>query len=263
MKIIYYYQSLADFQPIINHADCVSAIYISAIHFWSDHTGPHINLNECRPSDPLYGDLWANAAKAQEAGIKIFLMVGGCGGAYKLLFENFDLYYPMLIQTIHQYKIQGIDLDVEEPVELANIQMLISRLRLDLGPEFVITMAPIAEAMQSDQPGLGGFIYKELFDSLAGLEINWFNIQSYSAFDAETYEQIVSNGYPPDKLVFGMISDQFSSDTFHLALDTVQQLKSAYVNFGGVFNWEYFDSPPDRSEPINWAVRMSAIQKKN
>ena len=26
--------------------------------------------------------------------------------------------------------------------------------------------------------------------------------------------------------------------------------------FGGVYNWEYFDSPPDKSNPYKWAELM-------
>ena len=33
-------------------------------------------------------------------------------------------------------------------------------------------------------------------------------------------------------------------------------------NFGGVFNWEYFDSPPDKNIPETWAIEMNKVLYK-
>ena len=42
-----------------------------------------------------------------------------------------------------------------------------------------------------------------------------------------------------------MISSDFNSETFENALSEINKIKLNYSNFSGVFNWEYFDSPPN------------------
>ena len=107
-------------------------------------------------------------------------MLGGAGGAYSDLFSNFEVYYGMLKTLINTKSfICGIDLDIEEPVSLDNVKMLIQRIKKDFGPNFLISMAPIQSSLQQDYPGMGGFIYKDLYSSEVGKLIDYFNGQFY------------------------------------------------------------------------------------
>ena len=36
-------------------------------------------------------------------------------------------------------------------------------------------------------------------------------------------------------------------------LQEIKQIKDEYDNFGGVFVWEYFNSPPDPTNPYKWS----------
>ena len=36
-----------------------------------------------------------------------------------------------------------------------------------------------------------------------------------------------------------------------------------YHNFGGVYDWEYLDAPPDKGNPQNWARCFKEIQLHN
>ena len=68
--------------------------------------------------------------KATELNITVTLMIGGAGGAYQVLFSDFEVYYKLLKDTIDKYDfISGVDLDVEEFVPIDQIQMLINRLK--------------------------------------------------------------------------------------------------------------------------------------
>ena len=111
--------------------------------------------------------------------------------------------------------VSGVDLDIEEVVELEQVKHLITTIRSDFGSDFTITMAPVAGAIKNDHPGLGGFKYKNLYTSSAGKEISWFNVQSYGSYKEDDYTAMVANGYPASLLVFGMLYSQFNSCTFH------------------------------------------------
>ena len=37
------------------------------------------------------------------------------------------------------------------------------------------TMAPVSPSLETDYPGMGGFVYKDLYNSLEGKYIDYFN----------------------------------------------------------------------------------------
>ena len=103
------------------------------------------------------------------------LMVGGAGLAYGNLFNDFNIYYPMLQKLITEKSwIKGIDLDIEESVSLQNVQMLINQIVKDFGEDFIITMAPIASSLINDGSSISGINYKELYQSKEGKYIQLF-----------------------------------------------------------------------------------------
>ena len=75
--------------------------------------------------------------------------------------------------------LQGVDIDVEETVRLEDVQKLITKLDEDFGRQFILTMAPLAGSLAADEPGMGGFCYKDLWNTPQGQRINWFNGQFY------------------------------------------------------------------------------------
>jgi len=187
-------------------------------------------------------------------------MMGGAGLAYKEFFSDFNTYYPLLKKLITEKSwIKGIDLDVEENTSIEYIQMLIDRLVEDFGEDFIITMAPVSSTLITDGSSIAGFNYKELYNSKEGRHIHWFNTQCYNSFSFDTYESIIKNGYPPEKVVMGMESGQFDESTFSKALDEVKKIKDKYPNFSGVFDWEYLNAPPDKNDPSQWSKYMKCI----
>ena len=128
---------------------------------------------------------------------------------------------------------------------------LISRLKSDFGNDFIVSMAPIQQSLETDNPGLGGFSYKELYKDM-GVFIDYFNVQFYSDYSEDAYTRIINNGYPENKIVMGSISSQDISSTTKV----VSTLTKKYKSFGGVSNWEYFDSPPSPYNPSLWAICM-------
>ena len=256
MKTIYYYETFVGLDKILNHIQDVDVIIISSIHFGDNK----IYLNDNIPNDNIFDQLWLETKKAYVQGCKIMLMVGGAGGAYKQLFSDFQTYYPLLRDLIKEKDwISGIDIDVEENTSIENIQMLIRNLVNDFGDGFTITMAPIASSLINDGSSISGINYKTLFQSNEGKYISWFNTQCYDSFSINTYESIVKNGYSPEKVVMGMESGQFDSESFKGAIKTIQELYKKYPKFGGVYDWEYLNAPPDKNDPSQWAYLIKSL----
>ena len=257
-KIIYYYQTFIGLDELIKfNCKTISHLNISSIHFGkNDENKNYIHLNDNNPFDKCFDKLW-NQCLVASKNTKIYLMIGGAGGAYQTLFSDFETYYSLLYNLLKSKSfICGVDLDIEEEVSLENIKMLMNRLKSDFN-YLEFSMAPLAYSLMNDEPGMGGFIYKDLYNSNEGKFINHFNVQSYDDYNVQIFDAIVKNGYPSEKIVYGMISSQDINDTTNV----IDLLYKKYGNkFGGVFNWEYYDSPPGAPKsPYVWSEIMKNI----
>ena len=256
-KIIYYYQTFSSLTPLIEEELNNVYVYVSSLHFGKDIRGSYLNLNNTSPDSQV--DVLEDLEKASIAGITILVMLGGAGGAYGALFSDFNYYYVLLYNFLKKYPfIQGIDLDVEEVTSIEDIEKLVNQLDKDFGTDFIITMAPIESAMSSDSPGLGSFSYKELYHSSVGNRINWFNVQCYNLFTEDVYSSIIENGYPVEKITFGMLGDNVNPNNFPAAVEEIKTTISKYPNMNGVCLWEYGDT---RIDPLVWGKTINRIFK--
>ena len=258
MKTIYYYQTFCGLEKLYPHVQDIDTIILSSIHFSSYKNDPYIHLNNYDPESPIFDSVWIELQKLYEQGVEILLMVGGAGGAYKALFSDIDTYYPLLFKLLRKQKIiTGIDLDIEESVDVNDVKKLINNLINDFGEDFTITMAPVSDALINDGEGFGGFSYKKLCGSNEGKHIDWFNTQCYGSYTLETYEKIINNGYPPEKVVFGMLAGDYTE--FTKSLTEINKVKEKYNDMKGVFVWEYCAAPPDKNDPSQWCKIIKGV----
>jgi len=186
---------------------------------------------------------------ASRRGIQVIAMIGGAGGGYSSLFANYAVAYPLLREMLASHLcITGIDLDIEESVSLSNVQQLIRDIKHDF-PDYTISMAPIQSSLQNDIPGMGGFVYKDLYQSDEGQYIDYFNVQFYSDFSVCAYQEVIHNGYPAHKVVMGSLCGSGS-------IDVIAALSRQYTDFGGVYSWEYYNTVPS---PQDWARAIFAV----
>ena len=195
------------------------------------------------------------------------ILGGAAQGSCQDLFSAWSTFYPILQQTLQQYKLNGIDLDIEENITLANAEMLINQLNTDFGSRFRITLSPVASALWGGA-NLSGFSYSQLYAAV-GSKIAWFNGQFYSGFATlatpNDYQRIVRAGYPANKVVGGMISNPSDGSGFvpiGTVAKTVNTLAGQYANFGGAADWEYFNAlPGNTGNPEEWAVAMAKAMR--
>lgn len=251
-KVILYYQTFTSLKPILFPGCPITHIHLSSIHFGTDKKNKsYIHLNNFPPNDSRFNSVWSELKVANDMGIKIVLMVGGAGTAYQQLFSNFEVYYQLLHDLIKSKKIiKGIDLDIEETIPMSDVQNLIKRIRNDFDENFIISVAPIQSSLEYNNPGMGGFVYKDLFETEEGKTINYINGQFYGDYSLEAYDMAVKNGYKPETVVMGMLSGQVFENE-------LEKIVEKYGNkFGGVFIWEYFDIKPN---PLAWIRTIQEI----
>ena len=245
----------------------VTHIIVAALHL-NDLPGS-INLNDGPPEAPKHDQLWEEVAIFQDLGVKVLGMIGGAAqGSFQRLDRSdaqFESYYVPLRNLICRYKFDGLDLDVEEGMSLQGIIRLIDRLKADFGSSFIITLAPVAFALQGKQH-LSGFDYEAL-EVMRGESIAWYNTQFYNNWGSLEnfidYDAILCRGWRPEKVVVGVLTNPGNGHGY-IQQGELQRILAAlsqfYTGFGGVFGWEYFNAKPgDVGRPWEWAHGLARI----
>jgi len=206
----------------------------------------------------------------QASGVKVLGMLGGAAkGSYTRLDQDeasFERYYKPVAALVRERGLDGLDLDVEEPMSLGGIVRLIDRLRTDFGKDFVITLAPVAAALLNAEHNLSGFDYEAL-EVMRGRDIAFYNAQFYCGWgdcsNPLMYEMLIRKGWDPSKLVVGLVTNPENGSGFvpWSGLATVLPvLVGRHPRFGGVMGWEYFNSlPGGREHPWQWCQWMTAL----
>ena len=261
-RIILYYQTLVDLKPLIdlvskNNNPLVTDITLASIHFGkNDDNSSYIHLNDHSPNDDRFKKIFSQLSTLKNKNVNINLLIGGAGTAFNDLFSNYDTYYNLLKQSILNELcfIDGFNLDIEEQVDISDIIKLVKNLKKDF-PNKKIIFAPLVESIATDEPGMGRFSYKKLYNEI-GESIDYFNVQCYGEYSLNLYNQMKKNGYPSEKIVMGMLTGQ----DFNSIINEVEKISHEDSRFGGVAVWEYFNAPPSSPEhPYVWCEIMMNI----
>lgn len=285
--------------PLLGHDTALTHLIISAIHI--NHSPGDITINDTPWRSPTLTTLWREMGVLQRAGIKVMGMLGGAAwGSFSRLDEGgktgddddgndktegarFAAFYDPLRTLVEELKLDGLDLDIEEEMSLWGVVRLINQLKDDFGSSFIISLAPVAPAMEGLQPqprwfpegwrltrtNLSGFSYFEL-EEIMGPSIDWYNVQFYCGWGdlatSEQYERIVAKGWDPAKVVLGCTTNERSASGWipeGVLAGTLLRCLNMFPNFGGVMGWEYWASvsAADMSGDAHhsWAEAMTSI----
>ncbi|KAG6038793.1 hypothetical protein E4U41_003657 [Claviceps citrina] len=246
----------------------VTHVILAAIHLNSQPE--HLTLNDHPPNHPRFHTLWAELRLLQASGVKVLAMLGGAAkGSYARLdasAEEFESFYAPLRRLLLERGLDGLDLDVEEPMSLAGIIRLIDRLRADFGNDFLITLAPVAMALLDPNKNLSGFDYEAL-EVMRGRDIAWYNTQFYCGWgdlsNTLMYDLMLQKGWRPDKIVIGVVTNPANGHGFvhwDMLSAVLTILSRRHQDFGGIMGWEYFNSlPGDSNRPWEWASNLTLL----
>jgi hypothetical protein len=246
-------------------------LMLAAFHLNEDPSA--ITLNDHPPSHPRFATLWAELRILQASGVRVLAMLGGAAaGSFARLDAAedgaFERYYRPLAAVLRARGLDGVDLDVEEPMSLRGVIRLIDRLRGDFGPGFLITLAPVAAALLDARRNLSGFDYEAL-EVMRGGEVAWYNAQFYCGWgdcsNPLMYEMILLKGWPASKVVVGMITNPRNGSgwvPWDALANMIPAVVGRHADFGGVMGWEYFNSLPGGEErPWEWARTMTGLMR--
>jgi len=274
--------------PLLQHETKVTHVILASIHLLPEPG--NITLNDDTFEAPMYNTIWEEMKTLQQNGIKVMALLGGAAvGSYARLngtdttvlplpistrdisHKQFTAYYTPLLALLKKYNFDGLDIDIEEHVPLSVPLRLLNALYRDMGPSFILTMAPLAATL-SDKDGynLSGFSYSDLekaalIPNTTTNLISWYNAQFYGGFARSTafYRSCVDAGWEPRRLVLGVLdsADDGGANGFVNVTtlgQTVRELRGLYEWFGGVAGWEYHDAGMSDGgrEPWEWVKRI-------
>lgn len=256
---------------LLNKDTRLTHVNLAALHV----NGPgDIHLNDVSPNDTSFDQLWTEVTKLQAGGIQVLFMMGGaakgsyanlCGSDVPAVINESN--YGPLLSTIKYHKIDGLDLDIEEAVDISCPLALLRRLNADLGKDFLLTMAPVASALQPGAQGLSGFDYVDMDKQATDCKrpndklVSWYNAQFYNGWgDASNpsfYEQVISSGnWSAARINLGVLDNSNDGGSGFVPLvqleNVVAQLAATYQPFGGVSGWEYFDAGKGDGDAHPW-----------
>ncbi|KAE8448998.1 hypothetical protein EG329_008586 [Mollisiaceae sp. DMI_Dod_QoI] len=263
--------------PLLWHDVRVTHVILASVHL---HAKPgEIRLNDKTFDSDDYDITWQEVQALKNHKIKVMVMLGGAAkGTYKWLNgtdEEFYTYYNPLKDLLIKHGIQGLDLNIEENVPLNVPLRILNALHRDMGPEFILTMSPIASALLSSantDQNLSGFSYFDLdaFATIPGADtklISWYNTQFYGNFPKgpPLYEDVMEAGWPAERIVYGVLdSPEDGPPNGFLRMEAltqrIQELKKKWKGFGGVAGWEYFDAGVGdgvKEKPWEWLLHLA------
>lgn len=238
--------------PLLQNPTGITHLIIAMLHLYQTNNPGPIILNDFAPDDACFEQLHIEIKAFQAAGVKVLCCMGGyTTGSYNRALEySWDTYYPLLKTFITDFGLDGLDIDIEEPVDQSTVKRLITSLKQDFGASFIVTMTPVASALSPSggQPGGATTDYTALEQEL-GDDIAWYNTQFYNGFGdivtTDDYDAIVANGFPANKVVTLLSTNPQNAEPFYPKGELqlyLKALKAKYPNFGGAGGWEYYNA---------------------
>ena len=229
-------------------------VIVCSVHFGRDASGTlYIHLNDTLPDSDVNKRMWSYAALS---GSECHVMVGGAGGAFQQLFDDFEPCFELLASMLDSKPfVKSIDLDIEERVALVDVVVLIARLK-DRFPLLNVTISCVAQDLvRINEPSVfTGFSYAD-FVLAAGSSVTMYHVQAYNEgeFSAACFSSILAhNMIEKSKLCMGMMSGQTDA-----AIKEVAGLNA--LGCAGYFVWNNHDMPDNWAQRIRQALVVESL----
>ncbi len=221
-------------------------IHFGYFKFSYENNTPKIFLNNIDPNNNIYDDLWFDLGVSTEKNINCIMVLRGLN-TFNNLFNNYDIFYKILYEFINDKKqiIKGIDLDIENCATYENTKKLINNIKRDF-PEFIVTMSTIGYSMcvndiDTYYKNQNEWSYSLFNKTDEAKLINYYNCQfNEDDFTMDSFEDMINNGFSPNKIVMGCDSKYFQDYDNYYELRCINK---KYPELGGTFIKYYNDKP--------------------
>ena len=162
-------------------------------------------------------------------------------------------------------------MDIELPTDQDFVLKLLNSLYKDMGPDFILTIAPVSYALMDEILPISGSLNYTQLDRLAtasdkpnGKLIDFYNVQFYGGGTPEgdqatAYQQVITHGWDPSRVMLGLTTDNTDSswEPIKTYQSTVTTLQSKVQNFGGVVGYDYWNAgSSDKLSRWQWVQKI-------
>ncbi|MFC4101247.1 fibronectin type III domain-containing protein [Paenibacillus xanthanilyticus] len=135
-------------------------------------------------------NLIADIAAKKAQGKKVILAIGGEKGNVNLnaASPNISNFVNSMYGLITQFGFDGIDIDLENGMNAANVATAVRQLQQKVGSSFILTMAPQTIDMQNENTAYMQ-LYKSLKDITTVINVQYYNSGCMLGRDGKCYSQ--------------------------------------------------------------------------
>lgn len=263
-RVVVYVQGQENLDTLPACFSCLTAINLSAFGFGFHDGFPSVLLNGQQLRDSSFEITWQLLDRARHAGVKVLAVLGGVHtgeGTYTALFNDYDTLYPLWRAMLRGYQFDGVDLDIGEVVAQDDLERLVFDLRSDFSPDFLITAAPVAEALLTGFDPLSLVAWLPLARS-----IDWFNVQFYRGYgslaDSADYDAIIAAGFDSRQILGGALTNPCNGRGYVPIADVCSTLRLLAIKYagraGGAMGRQYGNANglDEQVDPVAWANAM-------
>lgn len=230
----------------------------------SNALGGYTNAN-------LISDIQAKHAK----GKKVIIAVGGEKGNINLgsASPNIANFVDSMYNIMTTYGLDGIDIDLENGMNVANLTTAVKQLQQRVGSGFILTMAPQTIDMQSANTSYMQ-LYNNLKDITTVINVQYYNSGCMLGRDGKCYSQgtidfltalsdLSLQWVSPSQLGIGVPAVSAAAGGGYVSPSVVNNALSCLANGTGCGNYKPVAKYPDFRGAMTWSINWDKTSNYN
>lgn len=219
----------------------------------------------------LMNDIQAKRAQ----GKKVIISIGGEKGNINLssASPNVTNFVNSIYNIITQFGLDGLDIDLENGMNVANLTNAVRQLQQKVGPDFILTMAPQTIDMQSS-----GTAYMQLYNNLKDIttviNVQYYNSGCMLGRDGKCYGQgtidfltalsdLSLQWVAPSQLGIGTPATTAAAGGGYVAPSVVSNALNCLATGNGCGNYKPVAKYPDIRGAMTWSINWDKTSNYN
>jgi len=219
----------------------------------------------------LISDIQAKRAQ----GKKVILSIGGAEGNINLgsASPNISNFVTSMSGLITQYGLDGIDIDLESGMNVANLTSAVRQIQQQFGAGFILTMAPQTIDMQSASTSYMQ-LYNNLKDITTVVNIQYYNSGCMLGRDGQCYSQGTINfltalsdltlqWIAPSQLGLGVPAVTSAAGGGYVSASVVNNALNCLATGNGCGTYKPVAKYPDIRGAMTWSINWDKTSNYN
>lgn len=215
-------------------------------------------------------DLIADIQAKRAQGKKVIISIGGEQGNINLnnASPNVTNFVESMYGIITQFGLDGVDIDLEHGMNVANLTSAIRQLQQRVGSNFILTMAPQTIDMQNQNTSYMQ-LYNNLKDITSVINVQYYNSGCMLGRDGKCYSQgtvdfltalsdLTLQWVAPSQLGIGVPATPSAAGGGYVSPTVVNNALSCLATGNGCGSYKPVAKYPDIRGAMTWSINWDA-----